>query len=166
MEKLDDFKISDKYISKMTNGEFLQAAIDKGQGQMQALLDISDEVLERYYSVASNLIERQDWVKAIDAFLFLTFLNPYVHNFWICLGMAFQSTSEHDRAIMAYAMGEVTDPSDPVSYANAYQCHLALRDTISAEKCYEKAIELCQDSKWAELNKKLHQLHEQYSEKK
>lgn len=111
----------------------------------QKMLGISDEVLNVYYKTAWKFLEEGNWADARDAFLFLVFLNPFVHDFWTCLGIAEQSQSKFNEALVAYTMAEATNPDNPVPIANAFQCSSALGEEVYAKYALEKAIEKCGD---------------------
>lgn len=111
----------------------------------QKQFKVTDQMLNRYYSVAAEILEQKNWKDAGDAFLFLTFLNPGYQSFWIGFGIANQAQGEFEAAVMAYFMAEAIDPSNPVVHANAYQCYKALGEQDLAEWSYEKAIEACGD---------------------
>lgn len=150
MDKIDEFKISRTNLADLFD--------ESGQPQknVQEVLGISDAILEKYYESASNLLSEKHWTDAVDAFLFLTFVSPFVQNFWIGLGIAEQSTSEYDKAITAYLIAEALNPENPVPVANAFQCFLALGEKNGAAQCWSKAVELCGDkAEWKELKQNL-----------
>ncbi|MBA3958362.1 MAG: tetratricopeptide repeat protein [Parachlamydiaceae bacterium] len=155
METIENFRI---------NPDKLQETIDAGQWDLlmteengvQKLLAISDETLQRYYEVSSQLLKENQWSQARDAFRFLTFLNPYVHSFWMGLGIAEQTQGNFEQAIIAYMLGEVTDPNDPIVHANALQCYVALGDKALAGRAYQIALDLCDSSEgYTELKENL-----------
>jgi type III secretion system low calcium response chaperone LcrH/SycD len=160
MEKLDDFKISIDNLSKIFDTTNIKKANKKNSGLIQETFGISDAVLTRYYQVATHLIEEKKWDDARDAFLFLTFLNSMVHNFWIGLGAVEQSTHNYEKALSVYMMAELIDPENPVAYANSFQCSIAIGEIDYAERCWKKAFDCCGDKpEWVELKGKLIQLH-------
>lgn len=154
--KLNEFRISYNNLNLFYDENFAKQAFEKGLGHSQAVLGVSNEVLQRYYQAAIKVLEKQDWKNAVDAFLFLTYLNPLIYNFWLGLGVAQQSMGEYEAALTTYLMVEKLNPEDPVCYANAFQCCAALGDKETAANCYHKAIECCGDSKeWTDLRKNL-----------
>jgi type III secretion system low calcium response chaperone LcrH/SycD len=165
MEKVDDFVINLENVERALGPNFHDKLAKEPNG-MQQLFGISPEVLERYYSIASKLLEEKQWEKARDAFLFLLFLNPCIHNFWIGLGVAEQSQQNFKQALLAYMMAETTDSNDPVVYANAFQCHLALGSRKLAMFSFQMALDCC-DSRPGneEFKSKLFELHKRLVQK-
>lgn len=111
----------------------------------QKRLNVSDEVLSDYYTAATQILNDQNWQDAQDAFLFLTFLNPSYVNFWLGLGISFQSQQEYEAALMAYLNAEAISGGNPSLYINAFQCHMALGNENEANEYYEKTVEACKD---------------------
>lgn len=142
MEHINEFLIKAHRLYKIFDVDFFTAASKKGNAAQQ-LLDISDEVLERYYAATIQLLEQKRWDEARDAFLFLTFLNPCMHNFWMGLGIAEQWRKQYEAALLAYSMAEITDSQDPAVYANSYQCNLALGKKEEAAHSLKQALDAC-----------------------
>lgn len=158
MKKHENYRISPRNLKNLFDLETAKKANNEGKGYFQAILGVSDKLIEHYYRAAVHLLEKKEYTKAADAFFFLSFLNPFVHNFWIGLGVAHQSMAQFDKALAAYMMGELTDPDNPVTYSNAFQCHQALGHKEDAEHCFQKAMKCCGDKKeWASIKKALEQ---------
>ncbi|MBA3958674.1 MAG: hypothetical protein H0X51_09835 [Parachlamydiaceae bacterium] len=129
--------------------------LSKEPNGIQQMLGISDAALERFYTIGCKLLEERRWEDARDVFRFLTLLNPFVHNFWMGLGIGEQTSGNYEQAGIAYVMGEATDPDDPVVHANAYQCYLALGDTVLAERSFKRALKSCERCGNEELRENL-----------
>lgn len=165
MEKVEDFIIKVDCVEKALSPDF-QETISKEANGMQQLFGVSSEVLERYYGIANRLLEERQWENSRDAFLFLLFMNPCVHNFWIGLGVAEQSQQHFEQALLAYLMAETTDPNDPVVHANSFQCHLALGNRKAAMQSFQMALDCCDSSPGGEEFKtKIIDLHRHLIEK-
>lgn len=159
MEKWEEYKINPENFYQVMSQKMVGTATMDDKAP-QELLGVTDEVLHHYYKAAIKLLDEHNWHDAKDAFTFLTFLNPLVHNFWVGLGIAEQSQSKFDEAILAYTMAEATDPNDPVPCANAYQCGLAIHENDFAKYSLEKAISLCgEHEEFAALKAQLVPLH-------
>jgi len=155
MPTIDDFKIKPDYFFDLMTKRAV-AVVPEEAPSNQEMLGISDEAAEKYFTIARSFLEQHNWFDARDAFMFLTFLNNYVHDYWVGLGIAEQSRGKFQEALMAYIMAEATDPADPVPLANAFQCSAALDEYDYAAYCLDKAIQLCGDSpEHAELKEKL-----------
>lgn len=165
MEKIEDFTINLENVEKALSSE-IHENLGKEANGMQQFFGISREVLERYYGISNRFLEEQKWEHARDAFLFLIFLNPCIHNFWIGLGVAEQSQQHFEQALLAYMMAETTDPNDPVVYANSFQCHLALGSRRAAMQAYQMALDCCDSCPGGEeLKTKIITTHRQLLEK-
>jgi tetratricopeptide (TPR) repeat protein len=119
---------------------------EMGEDFPQFELNVSDEILSKYYSAALEYIDEKNFLAARDAFSFLTFLNPSITDFWIGLGISEQSQEEFQKAVEAYQIGEIVDPNNPVVHANICQCYLALKDEFNADQSYEKCMNICGDN--------------------
>lgn len=142
MESINDFLIKAHRLRKIFDVDFFTAASTKGNAAQQ-LLGVSNEMLDRYYASAMKLLDQKQWEQARDAFLFLTFLNPCVHSFWMALGIAEQWQKHYESALLAYSMAEATDPNNPSVHANAFQCSLAIGEKEAAARFHQKALDCC-----------------------
>lgn len=142
MEHINDYLIKTHKLNKIFDVDFFTNAAKKGNASQQ-LLGISDEVLEKYYEAATALLQQKKWDEARDAFLFLTFLNPTIHNFWMGLGISEQWQHRYDSALLAYSMAESTDPQDPAVFANEFQCNMATGAKEAAAASLKKALDIC-----------------------
>lgn len=155
MEKIEDYKLKLDQIDQIFNSD-VEEKQAPSYDAMQKLFGISNEVLQKYYTVAVSFLEEKRWEDARDAFLFLTFLNSGIHNIWLGLGIAEQSLNQFETAIVAYLMAEATQPTDPVPHANTYQCLMALGNKELAEESYTKALECCGEApEHADLKQRL-----------
>lgn len=152
-----------KYIIKwnepVDQNNFLNRLLEENV-EMQQYLNISDEVLAKYYVMAAEILQEHNFENSRDAFLFLTFLNPNYANFWIGLGMSEQALGCFDEAISAYRLAEVLDPQNPTIHINAFKCHKALDNQQLADESYEKCTQACSDqSKHAQIKSELESLN-------
>lgn len=155
MATIEEFKIKPDRLFEAVTKRAVALLPEKDRSN-QKLLDVSDDVMNKYYEVARKLLDEQNWFDARDAFMFLSFLNAYVHEFWVGLGIAQQSQSKYQEALIAYTMAEATNPQDPASIANAFQCALALGENAYALFLLDKAINCCGSAtENAELKEKL-----------
>ncbi len=141
---MENYKINFA-LAKENQLKFSLKELMQKENGIQQLLEISDEVLDLYYKAALHLLDEKRWKDASDAFLFLVLLNPFVHNYWIGAGIAEQSLGNFEQAIQYYVLSQASDSTDPISYAHAFQCCLALDETETAQKFLEEALECCGD---------------------
>lgn len=142
-EKWEEFQIDTNHFYEVMEQRVHQSSKNPEETTPQELLGINQMVLEKYYKSAISFLSDRKWENARDAFTFLTFLNPYVHEFWVGLGIAEQSQSCFDKALQAYTLAEATDPEDPIPIANSFQCILALGENEYAQYTLEKALKRC-----------------------
>jgi type III secretion system low calcium response chaperone LcrH/SycD len=147
MSDLDKYKlkIDEAFIKKMNEMNWVDQSI-KDANYFQQVLGVSNEVFEVYYRAAAFLLEAGRFEEARDAFLFLSFLNPFLHNVWMGAGIAQQSLGHYEEACNAYFMAEVIEPHDPYMHANTFQCFIALNDNLAAKESLDLAIESCGSS--------------------
>lgn len=110
------------------------------KGLYQDLVGFSNERMSHLFENAVALLQQHRYDEACRAAEILTRLNPYVSDFWICLGMAEQANGASQRALQAYLMAETMDPSRAEPYINAIDCCLDLNDPMQAESIYKEAL--------------------------
>lgn len=144
MSDLDKYKlkIDEAFISKMNQQGWFDQDI-KDPNYFQQVLGVTNDVFEVYYRAAAFLLEAGRFEDARDAFGFLAFLNPFLHNVWMGTGIAQQSLGHYEEACNAYFMAEAIDPNDPHMHANTFQCFIALNDIDAAKESLNLAIECC-----------------------
>ncbi|MFQ5730114.1 MAG: CesD/SycD/LcrH family type III secretion system chaperone, partial [Waddliaceae bacterium] len=82
MENMEEYKIPEEAIEKLKDPEVIRRQIEEGK-TFQEIIGYSVDTMEKFYQGAYNLFQQQEYRKAADAFVFLTTLNPYVHNYWL-----------------------------------------------------------------------------------
>lgn len=144
-EKWEEYQIDTNHFYELMQQKVQSSAslTSDAKETPQQLFGVTQPMLDRYYRSALKCLEQKNWENARDAFMFLTFLNPYVHDFWVGLGIAEQSQSHFDKAIQAYTLAEATDPEDPIPIANSFQCVLALGEKEYAQFMLDKALQRC-----------------------
>jgi type III secretion system low calcium response chaperone LcrH/SycD len=125
-----------------TISEFIDY-LKKG-GTLQKMYQMTDSDIEMMFVAASRYMGRQEYEDAADAYLFLTFLNPYRTDFWIGLGEASRLSEQLDRAIDAYQMASHYDAEDPRPYFHAGSCMIRKESYGEALHQMMLAVEHCQ----------------------
>lgn len=139
MEPLPEFQISKEALEKMKDPLHVKKQVEEGK-TFQEILGYSIETMERFYEAAHSLFQKQQYEEAADAFVFLTTLNPKVHNYWLGLGMSEHMIEEYDSALMAYGMAIITNVENPLPHYHSASCYRALQDKNSALIALELAI--------------------------
>lgn len=121
-EELDD----ENYVHELID------YLKKG-GTIQDVYNMTDTDMEVMFLAASRYFHQQRYQEASDAFLFLTFLNPYVAKTWLALGEALKMCTEYARAVEAYTMASLNDCEDPRAYFHAAACLLQIGELQKAQ---------------------------------
>ncbi|HXF29398.1 MAG TPA: hypothetical protein VN457_06065, partial [Chlamydiales bacterium] len=108
--------------------------------QFQDIIGFTNERMGHLFESAVSLLQQHRYDEAVRAAEVLTQLNPYIADFWICLGMAEQANGASGRALQAYLTAETMDPSRAEPYVNAIDCCLDLNDPLQAEVIYKVAL--------------------------
>jgi len=140
MEHMDEYKIPEDAVERLKDPEVIRKQMQEGK-TFQEIIGFSPEKMEKFYHIAHNLFLKQEYQKAADAFIFLTTLNPYVHNYWLGLGMSEQLYGGYQGALLAYAMAIMTDVDSPVAHYHSASCYRALDDQQSALRSLDLAIQ-------------------------
>jgi type III secretion system low calcium response chaperone LcrH/SycD len=139
IEDLDEFQIPQEALERMNDPVVIKKYLDE-KTPFQEILGFSDETMEKFYTVARRLFEKQEYEKAAEAFMFLTTLNPFAHHYWLGLGMAEQLCGEHHGALMAYGMAMMTDKNDPLPHYHSAACYKLIHDPNNAAISLELAL--------------------------
>lgn len=110
------------------------------------VLEITQEQMQQLGGAANALLQKKEYQKAADAFLFLTVLDPTQHSYWLNLGLAEELSGNYDNALHAFGMATLTDLSDPAGHIYAAECYTALDKFRSALDALQLAVG-CGDSK-------------------
>jgi len=144
MESMEEFRIPKEAIERLKDPEVLRGHLSEGK-TFQELLGYTNGTMEKFYSGAHLLYEQGMYQEAADAFVFLTTLNPYVHNFWLGLGLAEQHNEEYEAALVAYGMATMSDMDNPLPHYHSSRCHYLMGDYDTAVSMLDLAINLCFD---------------------
>jgi tetratricopeptide (TPR) repeat protein len=93
-----------------------------------------------FYEIAVYFHEQAFYEKAINAFTFLTMMNPRVQSFWIGLALAYEKNLNFDKAIQSFESAIKSDPSDFTPYYGLIRCYEQSKD-------YKKIDELLEGAK-------------------
>lgn len=149
--ELGEFKVSKETQKKLKDKEWLRKEFAKGR-TAQDIMGFSDEAMAKFYQAAYHLFEKEKYLEAADAFLFLVTLNPKNPEFWLGLGMATQMCGNFEDAIDAYEMAAYYKLDDPVPYFYLAKCLFAINDRDNALQALDLAVEYASDlMEFAEL---------------
>ena len=140
MFQTGEFGIPEEAFERVRDPEMLKRYMNGGK-TFQEILGYSEGAMVGFYASAKNLFEQQRYDEAIDAFTFLSTLNPHVPAYWMGLGMSEQLLGLHEKALIAYKMLAVLQPGNPVLHYHTASCHHALKDKQKTIAALETAIE-------------------------
>lgn len=135
MNSLEEFYIS----PESQDSHYLTKALEKGLS-FQEILGFSAQTMVKFYGAAYTLFQQHKYREAADAFVFLTTLNPRVHEYWLGLGMAEQFNQEYETALTAYSMAAITHAENPWPHYHSATCYQKLSDPANARYALELAL--------------------------
>lgn len=92
----------------------------------QEMWGVSKETFNSWYAVGKLLFEEKEIEKARNIFLFLSFLNTYVFEPWLALGICCQLQHQVVKALSAYTTASLIDFTHPEPHLNSATCYLSL----------------------------------------
>lgn len=142
MEPEEDLKIPDEVLKRIQQPELFKDDIDQGKS-LQEILGYSDEVMDKLYQVAHNLFEENRYHQALDAFLFLSTMNPFVYAYWLGLGMVYQVLEEYEQALLCYECAHKIEMEEPLPLFHMASCNFLLNDMQKAKSFLKDAKKRC-----------------------
>ncbi len=139
MRPITDYLISDDKRREIQDGDKMFEILAHQQ-TLQAVFGFADDVLLDMYEVAFGLFEQKRYSECIDAFIFLTTINPNVSSFWLGLGSALQMEARLDEALAAYRIAITKDPERLDSYLYAARCCVQMKEYEEGQKICDTAL--------------------------
>lgn len=135
-DNLEQFIISEEVLNRLGDGHASEILEGKS---LQEIFGFSNETALIFYETAKNILEQKRAKDAINAFVFLTTINPYIPSFWMGLGMAQQLNQEHTVALDSYNMALTLEGREIFPYIVAAQCCIEIKDFDKATNLMELA---------------------------
>jgi len=154
MLNLEEFIISEDAIERINDKEILMKQLEEGK-PLQELFGFTNEVTVEFYETAKNILEQKRFEDAINAFTFLTTLNPYISDFWLGLGMAQQRNNNYDEALFSYSVGFTLEGRKIFPYILAAQCCMEVKDFERAHEVIDMAAKYADEQAEEEDTKQL-----------
>lgn len=106
-------------------------------------LDIgySSDVLFDLYGVAVKLAEETKYDDSINAFQFLTMIDPYIQSFWVGLAIGYEKSLNYTKAIDLYEEALNADPNSFFPFYGLIRCSEELKDFTRCSQLLEKQKE-------------------------
>jgi len=153
MDNMEEFHIPKEAYERLNDPETVLKQIRDGV-TFQEILGYDSSTMNKFYGAASRLFDLQEYRKSADSFSFLTTMNPYVHSYWVGLGMSEQLDGEYADALLAYAMAVLTDVENPIPHYHSATCYKELGELEDGIDALQMTIE------YAGGNKQYSQLKE------
>lgn len=144
--------------------EAFMQALSEG-ASVYSLLGFSDEVMQRFYRAAAELLDEGKSGEAKEGFLFLTAIGPRVFEFWLGLGIAYTRLHELDSAIQALGQAIDIHPQDIDGYLALAHVYVQKQDFNQAQHVCDiglSTVEAHKELPWAhELGAHLREVKQQ-----
>lgn len=111
-----------------------------GNVSLKQLWSVPEDLIDEYYTIASNFFKKKHYHDAADAFLFLTVLDPYNSFYWIGLGMAEHRCGNHDMSLRAFSTAVLMDIDNPTPHLYAAEVYCAMHDYTNAVKSLDLVV--------------------------
>jgi len=134
MVDIEQFIIQDEALEKIHDEAYMMKHLDAGT-PLQDLLGFTDEATLEFYETAKNILEQKRYEDAMNAFSFLTAINPYMSDFWLGLGMSQQQKSQYEDALSSYNIATSLEGSKIFPYLIAAHCCMEIKD-------FDKALDI------------------------
>lgn len=141
MRPITDYLISDDKRREIQDADKMLEFLANHQ-TLQAVLGFADDMLLEMYEVAFGLFEEKRYSECIDAFVFLTTVNPNVSSFWLGLGSALQMDDRLDEALAAYRIAITKDPLRLDSYLYAARLCMQMKEVHEGELLCDAALKV------------------------
>lgn len=105
---------------------------------MQDVFGLTTEDISKMFDIAISFMHQHRFDEAIQAFTFLTKVNPYISDFWMGLGAAHQSQGSFKEALSAFLAAQTMDPIRIDPYAFAIEVCLEMGDLAQAYSLLEQ----------------------------
>lgn len=110
----------------------------------QELFGISDQTIEHFYQAGARYYQAGHFKEASDVFYVISFLNPYLFNVWLSLGMAEEQAHHYTKALEAFAMAAIVDMTSVIPLLHSAHCYILLGDHAAAKATLEFASQTLQ----------------------
>ncbi|MBA3238457.1 MAG: hypothetical protein H0T62_08960 [Parachlamydiaceae bacterium] len=133
---IEKFKIA---LNKMETIKNILSSKPIFNRSIHALCNFSTEVQLLFYEIALSFYEQANYEKSIDAFIFLTTINPEVQAFWIGLALGYEKKHDYYNAIDSFKAAIKVEPNDFGPYYGFIRCSEAIHDYRGIEDFLENA---------------------------
>lgn len=149
--------LSEKQLEKLQDSGAILKALTAGKTGAE-ILGFSDNLMERLYLAAYQLLKKNQAEEAVDAFIFLATLSPLHSEYWMDLGVALQMSHDYEGAIDAFEIAAIYNVEHPLPYLYLARCLFAIHDRKSALQSLELALAYADErEEYAEIKEQANQ---------
>jgi len=136
LEKIANELINASRIMAENGGIIPQVNDDRET--LQDSLKISDETMLAFYDIGFNSFEEKNFDNARKVFKIITFLNPFIYDYWVSLGTAEHRCQNYEQALVDYAFASLLDEHLPESHYYSSKVYFEMGDIEDAKiECEE-----------------------------
>lgn len=142
---LDEWSDSSEHFSKYVEDIFSKTEEDqkssmppsdlesvKKPAYMKDFLGISEQTINIFYKCGCHLFEQQNYKDAYNVFFIVGYLDNTRTNAWISLGLSAKRNHDVQRALKAFGIATVVNPSIVLPLIYSAQCYAELNDYKNA----------------------------------
>lgn len=100
-----------------------------------------ETTMHLFWEIAAQLMEEKEFEKSANAFIFLTFLDPWIKEYFLGAAIAFENLENLQNALIYYTSAFVLAPESIESYSHLCRCLLKLGENKRARQIVHIAIE-------------------------
>ena len=152
-EAYEQLRIPDEVLKNLEDPTFVKKAVQENK-TFQDIIGYSADTMQLFYDAAYNWFQEGNYEQAADAFVFLTTLNPFVHNYWLGLGMSEHRSSNFEGALTSYGMAILIDEKSAVSHYHLATCHYEIGENEQSLKALELAIKYSDVEEYASIKER------------
>jgi len=119
---------------------------------LHALLGITMKTLRACYETGKGFFRDDKHPEASTIFSFLTYLNPYVADFWVALGLCYHKAQKYTEALEAFAKNCALDSSPFLARAKSAEIYIEQKQLNEAKREVEHLERLVASKKAEEQN--------------
>lgn len=131
--------LTDSQLEKLKDSSLIFNQLVAGKTGAE-ILGFSEQLMERLYLAAYQLLKQNRLKEAANAFIFLATLSPLHAEYWMDLGVALQKSQDYEGAIDAFEIAAIYNVEHPLPYLYLAKCLFAIHDRKSAFQALELAL--------------------------
>ena len=128
-----------KEFRGIDNAKDVEVILEKNK-LLQDILGFSNDNLDSLFSDAHSLLLAHRNDEAMQAFILLSRINPFVPDFWLGLGLTHQANGDYQQALACFLVAETMDPARLDCYEYGIDCALEMKNFAQAEAILDQAL--------------------------